>query len=85
MPSEIPDEFTGDANEYARAEELVDKFHAEWPGMKFEMPVETVGLSFHDVDCNEMLMVGLKWIDPTPDCLVKANRIFVRTFLEECG
>lgn len=48
------------------------------------LPVATDGLSFHDIDTNELAMMGIPWGDPTENCFIKANEIFVHTFLDDC-
>ena len=76
---------------YAKAEEQVDKFHAEELDRLFQTayPVQTAGLSFHDIDCNEQALRDLpssRGRNQVPNrfSIKQANRIFAHTFLEDC-
>ena len=50
------------------------------------LPVTIDGLSFHDIDCNEMALMDLVMNSDDNLCsIIHANEIFVHTFLENCG
>ena len=66
----------------ARAEELDRLFQTAYPA-------QTAGLSFHDIDCNELTLRNLPSSRrrnqvPNRFSIKQANRIFAHTFLEDC-
>lgn len=71
-----PEDGIPEASGYARASDINALYE--------NLPEQTDGLSFHDIITNEMAMMAIRWEDPTGDCLIKANEIFIHTFLECC-